>query len=197
MKERSHEGSSSLASCTIGTATRTPAVPTVMSRSAAATRAAALGAPVDDALFFAGEATSLDGQGGTVNGALETGERAAREALAASDAGSAVIDNVPALLGPWVNFYVMIGLGRSRTDRLDVRRDHARQPRAGRAESNRDLNVQHPDGVALRCGAVRGGALLRTLAQRSSRSVRADRRRACRRDRPSSCRASCVNGVER
>jgi monoamine oxidase len=42
-----------------------------------------LGAPVDDALFFAGEATSNDGQGGTVNGALETGERAAREAATA------------------------------------------------------------------------------------------------------------------
>ncbi len=40
----------------------------------------ALAAPVDDTLFFAGEATSSDGQGGTVNGALETGERAAREA---------------------------------------------------------------------------------------------------------------------
>jgi monoamine oxidase len=43
----------------------------------------ALAAPVDAALFFAGEATSNDGQGGTVNGALETGERAAREAAAA------------------------------------------------------------------------------------------------------------------
>ncbi|HKW45502.1 MAG TPA: NAD(P)/FAD-dependent oxidoreductase [Candidatus Eremiobacteraceae bacterium] len=38
-----------------------------------------LAAPVDDTLFFAGEATSTDGQGGTVNGALETGERAALE----------------------------------------------------------------------------------------------------------------------
>ncbi len=40
---------------------------------------ATLAAPVDDTLFFAGEATSIDGQGGTVNGALETGQRAARE----------------------------------------------------------------------------------------------------------------------
>jgi monoamine oxidase len=39
-----------------------------------------LAAAVDDTLFFAGEATSNDGQGGTVNGALETGVRAAREA---------------------------------------------------------------------------------------------------------------------
>jgi monoamine oxidase len=41
---------------------------------------ALLGAPVDETLFFAGEAISDDGQGGTVNGALETGERAARTA---------------------------------------------------------------------------------------------------------------------
>jgi len=44
---------------------------------------ATLGAPVDGTLFFAGEATSTDGQGGTVNGASSTGERAAREAAAA------------------------------------------------------------------------------------------------------------------
>lgn len=43
---------------------------------------AALAAPVEDTLFFAGEATSTDGQSGTVNGALETGERAAAEAVA-------------------------------------------------------------------------------------------------------------------
>lgn len=42
----------------------------------------ALGTPVDDTLFFAGEATSSDNQGGTVNGALESGERAAREVAA-------------------------------------------------------------------------------------------------------------------
>jgi monoamine oxidase len=47
------------------------------------TARATLAAPADDTLFFAGEATSNDGQGGTVNGALETGERAAREAAAA------------------------------------------------------------------------------------------------------------------
>ncbi len=40
-----------------------------------------LAAPVAGTLFFAGEATANDGQGGTVNGALETGERAAREAM--------------------------------------------------------------------------------------------------------------------
>ena len=40
----------------------------------------ALGTPVEETLFFAGEATATDGQGGTVNGALETGERAARQA---------------------------------------------------------------------------------------------------------------------
>ena len=44
---------------------------------------AALAAPVDDTLFFAGEATSCDGQGGTINGALQTGYRAADEAAAA------------------------------------------------------------------------------------------------------------------
>lgn len=44
---------------------------------------AALAAPVDDTLFFAGEATSTDGQGGTVNGALETGQRAATQAATA------------------------------------------------------------------------------------------------------------------
>jgi monoamine oxidase len=44
---------------------------------------AELAAPLDDTLFFAGEATAGDGQGGTVNGALVAGERAARAVLAA------------------------------------------------------------------------------------------------------------------
>ena len=50
---------------------------------------ATLATPLDDTLFFAGEATSTDGQGGTVSGALETGERAAREAAEALRATSA------------------------------------------------------------------------------------------------------------
>jgi monoamine oxidase len=49
---------------------------------------AVLAAPLDDTLFFAGEATSTDGQGGTVNGALETGERAAAEAAARLGTGA-------------------------------------------------------------------------------------------------------------
>lgn len=38
-----------------------------------------LAAPVAGRLFFAGEATALDGESGTVNGALKSGERAAGE----------------------------------------------------------------------------------------------------------------------
>ncbi len=47
-----------------------------------------LGLPVDDTLYFAGEATSTDGQGGTVNGAFESGTRAAREVAASLGAGT-------------------------------------------------------------------------------------------------------------
>lgn len=47
-----------------------------------------LAQPVDATLFFAGEATSTNGQGGTVNGALITGVRAAAEAAAALSAKS-------------------------------------------------------------------------------------------------------------
>jgi monoamine oxidase len=43
---------------------------------------AALAAPVDDALFFAGEATAGIGEAGTVAGALQSGERAAGEIAA-------------------------------------------------------------------------------------------------------------------
>jgi monoamine oxidase len=42
----------------------------------------ALAAPVQDTLFFAGEATNTQGEEGTVHGALETGLRAASEVLA-------------------------------------------------------------------------------------------------------------------
>jgi monoamine oxidase len=41
-----------------------------------------LAAPLERTLFFAGEATNLEGEAGTVSGALQTGARAAREALA-------------------------------------------------------------------------------------------------------------------
>jgi monoamine oxidase len=37
--------------------------------------------PIEQTLFVAGEAASTDGQGGTVNGAIQTGERAARDVL--------------------------------------------------------------------------------------------------------------------
>jgi monoamine oxidase len=40
-----------------------------------------LAAPVEDALFFAGEATATDGFEGTVHGAIATGKRAAREVI--------------------------------------------------------------------------------------------------------------------
>ncbi|MGH7728578.1 MAG: flavin monoamine oxidase family protein [Vulcanimicrobiaceae bacterium] len=43
---------------------------------------AVLAASVDDTLFFAGEATASGGRSGTVDGALRSGERAAREAAA-------------------------------------------------------------------------------------------------------------------
>jgi len=43
--------------------------------------ARALARPMDGTLFFAGEATSANGLNGTVNGALQTGFRAAREIL--------------------------------------------------------------------------------------------------------------------
>jgi monoamine oxidase len=51
-------------------------------RTGAGNARAVLGAPVDDTLFFAGEATATDGQGGTVSGAFATGLRAAREVIA-------------------------------------------------------------------------------------------------------------------
>jgi monoamine oxidase len=49
----------------------------------AATARAALGESIDGTLFFAGEATSTDGQGGTVSGAFESGQRAATAAARA------------------------------------------------------------------------------------------------------------------
>jgi monoamine oxidase len=46
-----------------------------------------LAQPLDDTLFFAGEATDLHDEAGTVTGALESGVRAARQMLAARSAG--------------------------------------------------------------------------------------------------------------
>lgn len=45
---------------------------------------AALAAPLGGRLFFAGEATDLEGHSGTVHGAIESGRRAAREIRAAT-----------------------------------------------------------------------------------------------------------------
>jgi monoamine oxidase len=42
----------------------------------------ALGAPIDNTLFFAGEATDITGHNGTVHGAIASGKRAAKEILA-------------------------------------------------------------------------------------------------------------------
>jgi monoamine oxidase len=42
-----------------------------------------LAEPLDDTLFFAGEATDTGGESGTVTGALQSGERAAQQLLAA------------------------------------------------------------------------------------------------------------------
>jgi monoamine oxidase len=38
-----------------------------------------LAAPLEDTLFFAGEATNTEDEAATVTGALQSGERAARE----------------------------------------------------------------------------------------------------------------------
>jgi monoamine oxidase len=43
-----------------------------------------LARPIEDTLFFAGEATDLEGQNGTVHGAMASGQRAAIEILRGS-----------------------------------------------------------------------------------------------------------------
>jgi monoamine oxidase len=47
-----------------------------------------LAAPVDDTLFFAGEATEFNGHQGTVSGAIATGQRSAHEIAEALAADS-------------------------------------------------------------------------------------------------------------
>jgi monoamine oxidase len=44
-----------------------------------------LAEPVAETFYFAGEATSLDGHGGTVHGAIASGKRAARQCIAAAN----------------------------------------------------------------------------------------------------------------
>jgi monoamine oxidase len=48
----------------------------------------ALGRPIEDTLFFAGEATDTDGHNGTVHGAIASGKRAAREISHAAGANN-------------------------------------------------------------------------------------------------------------
>jgi monoamine oxidase len=45
----------------------------------------ALASPVENTLFFAGEATDVTGHNGTVHGAIASGRRAAREILHGMD----------------------------------------------------------------------------------------------------------------
>jgi monoamine oxidase len=40
-----------------------------------------MGVPVNDKLFFAGEATDVNGDAGTINGALASAERVAEEVV--------------------------------------------------------------------------------------------------------------------
>lgn len=81
-RERSRSGSSRSARRRVRAARRPGAEPTATCSSAARARAA-LAAPIDGMLWFAGEATAAGGEGGTVAGALQSGMRAAREILAA------------------------------------------------------------------------------------------------------------------
>ena len=49
-----------------------------------------LAQPIDDTLFFAGEATNTEGHSGTVHGAIATGLRAAREVVASLSNGASL-----------------------------------------------------------------------------------------------------------
>jgi monoamine oxidase len=50
--------------------------------------ARSLAAPVQDTLFFAGEATDFNGHHGTVHGAIASGQRAAADLLSCGGFGS-------------------------------------------------------------------------------------------------------------
>ncbi len=147
----------------------------------------ALGAPVDDALFFAGEGDDRSTeQGGTVNWRARrpaSGPRMKwslpwRTRRPPMSGMSALLG----VLGELLRDDRFVGRG---TDRLDVRRDH---PEVGRErvrqKPRRHFDFQHPDGAhasARCCSSRRSGARPGTgwlYAQR------ADRRRECLRDFP-------------
>jgi hypothetical protein len=102
---------------------------------------ATLAAPLDGTLFFAGEATSNDGQGGTVNGALETGERAAREVVQRARYDGALDGERIVVPRPVVELLHHDRLGGGGLDRLDVRRDYVGHRRG-------TLSQNAPDGIS-------------------------------------------------
>jgi hypothetical protein len=73
---------SNRSSGTTGSTILSPAARTVTCWRAAAEHARLLAKPVEETLFFAGEACDTSGESGTVGGALQSGRRAAREVLA-------------------------------------------------------------------------------------------------------------------
>ena len=84
---------------------------------------AVLSAPIDDAVFFAGEATAAGGQAGTVNGALESGERAAAKRRRCSGTNERDLERsvVARAVVELLRHGRLVGRG---VDGADVRRHH-------------------------------------------------------------------------